>query len=311
MGDYIYGPVPSRRLGLSLGVDLLPSKICSYDCLYCQLGPAPAKSLKRRPYRAADQVMEQLRHKLDQGVQADCITLAGSGEPTLNSDIGLVIKQIKAYTSLPVVVLTNGSLLAEAEVRESLREADLVIPSLDAYDSRLFETINRPHQSLAFNGLVNGLLTFAKEFPGSLWLEIFIMAGLNATVEDARKFLPLVEKINPDKVYVNTAVRPPAESIARRASAEAIEKFYQALDRPPLEDSVFLKKESPGQRPADDIDFLGMIARRPVTIEDIAVGLSVSEKIAAQGVRDLLVNRKIELVKKDSREYYRLRGTCG
>ncbi len=307
MGDYIYGPVPSRRLGLSLGVDLLPAKICSYDCIYCQLGPAPAQSLKRRPYRPADQVLEQLWRKLKSGVKPDCITLAGSGEPTLNSDIGRVISQIKAGSSLPVVVLTNSSLLTEVEVRESLNQADLVIPSLDAYNSSLFKTINRPHKSLDFDCMVQGLTTFAQEFPGTLWLEIFIMAGLNAAKADAEKFKPLVEKIKPDKVYVNTAVRPPAESIARRATDSALNAFYQTLDRPPLDDHSFPKKKSPPPPAVGSLNILGMVARRPVTIDDIAVGLSVPRKIAEQGVEDLLQKGKIELVEKDGRSYCRFK----
>jgi len=267
---FIYGPVPSRRLGRSLGVDLIPLKLCTYDCVYCQLGKSASKTLKRQPYRDPDIVLSQLFERLTQINRPDCITIAGSGEPTLNSGIGTVIAGIKRITDIPVVVLTNGSLLSEPEVQKSLLAADMVIPSLDAWNPEMFAAVNRPHHSVDFFTMVEGLVSFAKVYKGRLWLEIFIMDGINGSVADARAFKPLVDRIDPAVVYVNTAVRPPEEAFVKQASPDMIEAFYTALDRRHQKDMVF-EGAGPGRGLGDvNADIVAMTARRPVTAADIA-----------------------------------------
>lgn len=312
--DYIYGPVPSRRLGRSLGVDLLPAKICSYNCVYCQLGNVRATTVKRRAYRTADKIMEQLMQRLADDIAVDCITLAGSGEPTLNSDIGRVIKEIKARTALPVVVLTNGSLLWDPKVRDALMPADIVIPSLDAHNAELFKTINRSHAAIDFNRMVDGMITFAGEFPGELWLEIFIMEGINDSLQDAEAFLSLVKKIGPDKIYVNTAVRPPAEDFVKPVSDERIAEFHNILDGRPQQDVCFTGARSDAPpadsdgKTADSVakDVYVTIARRPVTLEDIVAGMGLPKDRVNAGLDTLLAEKKIEKVDKDGRIYYRV-----
>lgn len=306
MSECIYGPVPSRRLGRSLGIDLLPAKICTYNCVYCQLGKSSAKTVKRRAYRNADTVIKQLRQCLAEDIPLDCITLAGSGEPTLNSDIGRVISQIKKISALPVVVLTNGSLLPDPDVRASLMTADIVIPSLDAHSAKLFETINRPHHFIGFDQMVGGIADFSKEFRGQLWLEMFIMEGINAALSDAEAFRPLVEKINPDKIYVNTAVRPPAETFIRPASSDRIHEFYNLLDKQPQQDVKFTRYQPTDHTEggiADDI--FALIARRPVTKEDIANGLGLAGDSVQTAIDELLANGKIDAIEKNQQTYYR------
>ncbi len=310
MPECIYGPVPSRRLGRSLGVDLLPAKICTYNCVYCQLGKSSAKTVKRRAYRDVDTVIEQLRDRLAEDIKLDCITLAGSGEPTLNSDIGQVISQIKKCADLPVVVLTNGSLLPDPDVRSSLMAADIVIPSLDAHSSKLFETINRPHHSIDFDQMVGGIADFSKEFRGQLWLEIFIMEGINAALDNANAFHPLVERIGPDKIYVNTAVRPPAESFVRPVSNDRIAEFYNLLDKQPQQDVKFTRYQ-PADSPADQAegdmtaDIFALIARRPVTKKDIVNGLGLTDDSVQAGINELLAQGKIDAIEKNQQIYYR------
>ncbi|MDY6823162.1 MAG: radical SAM protein [Thermodesulfobacteriota bacterium] len=305
MENYIYGPVPSRRLGRSLGVDLIPCKICTYDCIYCQLQKSSSKTLKRGSYRPMDAVLTQLWEKLDQGTAPDCITLAGSGEPTLNRDIGTIITRIRDRTSIPVAVLTNGSLLWEPSVKDAVMAADIVIPSLDAYTPEMFQAINRPHSGIDFQTMTRGLVDFARAYTGTLWLEIFIMDGINGAAADAEHFLPLVRDINPRHLYINTAVRPAADPSVIKAPDEAIDRFYGILGRPRQAD-VNQRHSAKNTEHTDTAgEILAMTARRPVTITDIAAGLSISQETATRHINDLLANNAVEMVETDAFTYYR------
>ena len=184
---YIYGPVPSRRLGRSLGIDLVPFKTCTYDCIYCQLGRTTNKTIKRRPYVPVKDILNELKIKLATGEPPDYISIAGSGEPTLHSDIGNLIDQINDITEIPVAVLTNGSLLFMPEVRTALSKADLVIPSLDAGDEELFRYVNRPHADIAFDQMVHGLIDFTRNFPGVVWLGGLLLSGVTGMAEEGRE----------------------------------------------------------------------------------------------------------------------------
>lgn len=304
MGECIYGPVPSRRLGRSLGIDLLPAKICTYDCVYCQLGRTAATTVRRRPYRSVEEVLAQLKSALDGGVTPDCLTIAGSGEPTLHSEIGAVIQGIKKMTAIPVAVLTNSSLLSDESVRDALMAADIVVPSLDAYNAALFEKINRPHETIGFDRMLEGLVAFSRVFSGRLWLEIFIMAGVNDSPDDAARFTPLVDRIAPTDIYINTSVRPPAEAFAGQAAEEAINLFYRTLGSRRQRDTVF--SLSSGDRSGDlGPAILNMAARRPVTMEDMAAGLAVPVERVRDQVRRLLAERRLEAVETNASTYFR------
>lgn len=301
---FVYGPVPSRRLGRSLGVDLVPFKVCSYDCVYCQLGRTKEKTIERKPYVPLGRILDQVHQKLKQGVRPDCITLAGSGEPTLNSEIGSLIHEIKMITEVPVVVLTNGSLLADSQVRESLMEADAVLPSLDAYDQKGFELVNRPHPKISFEAMAEGLIAFRKEYSGDIWLEVFILEGINATEADAGAFKHWIEKVNPEKVHLNTAVRPTAEVNARQVPPDEMARFCKILGEKaeviaPFEDDEKLK----GGTAVDD-DLLGLLARRPCTLDDISSGLNMQKDEALRYIQLLVKKHVIEIVKKGSMVYY-------
>ncbi len=304
---FVYGPVPSRRLGLSLGVDLVPYKVCSYDCIYCQLGVTKQKTIERKPYIPAERILDQVCEKLKEGVRADYITVAGSGEPTLNSQIGSLIHKIKKHTEIPVAVLTNGSLLGNSQVRESLMAADVVLPSLDAYDQTGFETINRPHPDISFEAMVEGLITFRKEYPGDIWLEVFILEGINATEMAATQFKRWIERVNPQKVHLNTVVRPPAEKHARQVSAQEMAGFCKALgDKAevitPFEDHKRHEKGGDIEK-----DLLNLLARRPCTLDDISYGLSLHKDEILEYIDPLVKNHTIEIVKKGSVHYYQHR----
>ena len=172
---HVYGPVPSRRLGRSLGIDLVPFKTCTYDCVYCQLGRTTNKTIDRQEYVPIKDVLTELEQKLAAGDIPDYISLAGSGEPTLNLGIGRLIAEIKSLTDIPVAILTNGSLLWMPDVQDALMAADLVLPSLDAGDEHLFQYVNRPHEEISFERMVDGIATFTRRFPGEVWLEILLL----------------------------------------------------------------------------------------------------------------------------------------
>ncbi|HLB75136.1 MAG TPA: radical SAM protein, partial [Sedimentisphaerales bacterium] len=167
---YLYGPVPSRRLGWSLGVDIVPLKVCTLDCIYCQLGRTSKKTIERSEYASIDAVLAELTEKIEAGLVADYITIAGSGEPTLNSQLGKLLDALKKITDIPLTVLTNGTLFFRDDVRGDCAKADVVLPSLDAGDEKTFRRINRPHADISIEKLVSGLAAFRKEFSGLIWL---------------------------------------------------------------------------------------------------------------------------------------------
>ena len=304
--ELIYGPVPSRRLGRSLGVDLVLDRICSYDCIYCQLGRTKKKTIERKPYVPAGDILDQVYRKLEGKIEADYITLGGSGEPTLNSEIGSVITDLKKHTNVPVAVLTNSSLLANSNVRQSIIQADVVLPSLDAYNQQGFERINRPHPEISFETMAEGLIAFRQEYGGKLWLEIFVLDGLNAGISDALEFKKWITKINPDKVHINTAVRPTAESFASRVPDKALNDFCVTLGQKAEVVTPFKDIEGHGIRSDISNDILSLLARRPCTLKDISAGLDVHKNQVLKSIGSLLEDSMVKIVRKESTDYYHL-----
>ncbi|NYT01814.1 MAG: radical SAM protein, partial [Methanosarcinales archaeon] len=207
--EYLFGPVLSRRLGLSMGVDLLPPKTCNMDCNYCEIGRTTCLTVQRQRYVPEERVMREIRSVSDSDF--DYLTFAGSGEPTLHSGLGRIIQAAKKSLGAPVVVITNSSLLGSSEVRNEVAEADLVLPSLDAATQKTFEAINRPAPGLRIEDIVEGLKQFRREFSGEMWLEVMLVKGVND--HEAPQIASLVEEIGPDRVQLNTVVRPPSEPV--------------------------------------------------------------------------------------------------
>jgi wyosine [tRNA(Phe)-imidazoG37] synthetase (radical SAM superfamily) len=212
---YIYGPLHSRRLGFSLGLTLTPHKICSFDCAYCQLGSTTLKTAERKEYISATEVLEELKswlaHHPDEARQLNYITFSGSGEPTLNINLGRLIQEIKQLTPVPVAVITNASLLADAALRREILSADLIVPSLDAVTPKAFEKIDRPQPGVKIEEIIAGLIALRKEFRGKLWLEVMLVKGINDDLRQIKKLKEAVEQINPDKIQLNSPVRTTAE----------------------------------------------------------------------------------------------------
>lgn len=287
---YLYGPVPSRRLGRSLGVDLVPYKTCSYDCIYCQLGRTTCRTLERAEYVPTGQVLGALERFLRRGSVADCIGIAGSGEPTLHAGIGEVIAGIRRRTRIPVAVLTNGSLLWDAEVRRGLARAHVVIPSLDAGEPRTFRRVNRPHSGLSFGRMLEGLAAFAADFRGEIWLEIMFVAGINTSLQEVHRLARWVEGIGPQRIQLNTVVRPPAERFAKPVSRAKLQELARHLGEKAecIADFPSRAPETARAARAVDRDILELLARRPCTVAGLAAGLGIHPQEAVKRLEHLL-----------------------
>jgi wyosine [tRNA(Phe)-imidazoG37] synthetase (radical SAM superfamily) len=282
---HVFGPVPSRRLGRSLGVDLVAFKTCTYDCIYCQLGRTTKKTVERREWVPTNAVLDELKQKL--ASHPDYITLSGSGEPTLHSGLGEIIEHIRAIAKTPVAVLTNGSLLWQPQVRAELALADVVMPSLDAGDELLFQAVNRPHPDITFQKLVSGLEQFRREFTGQYWLEVLLLAGHTALPAHVQKIAELVRRIQPDRVQLNTAVRPSAEDFAVPVSRARLTELARLFSPKAEVIAEYRRQGKPVTTGANGQAILELLRRRPCTESDMAGGLAMRPIEVAKHLADL------------------------
>lgn len=302
---YVYGPVPSRRLGRSLGVDMVPLKTCTYDCIYCQLGRTPVRTIDRKPYHPVKRVIEQLERKLScLPSPPDYITLSGSGEPTLHSEIGWIIREIKARSKVPLAILTNGSLLHLKAVQQALLPADVVIPSFDAGSASLFRFINRPHGSLGFGQVLRGLKEFRQEYQGKIWLEVMLCRGINEDEQAISRIQEEAMAICPDKIQLNTVIRPPAEDFAYPLSRAKLEEAKKLFG-----DQAEIIAAGCPSRPSKldgslDGEILAMLERRPCSLEDISISFGIPENEAHAYLKDLLDRDRIRLHTHNQRVFY-------
>jgi len=278
---HLYGPVPSRRLGLSLGVDIVPFKTCTLDCIYCQLGKTTTKTLERKEYVPINDILDELKAVLDRGLVADYITIGGSGEPTLHSGIGRLIAGIKKLTTIPVAVLTNGTLFCLPEVRKDCAGADVILPSLDAGDQQTYEAINRPVEQLSFDMLVEGLSALKKEYQRQIWLEVFFVDNMNTDDAQIAKIAEAIKKIRPDKVHLNTAVRPTAEKNVKKVAPDKLEEIARRLSPDCEVIADFVSGHC--RKTASDVPqtLLSMLKRRPCSLNDVcsALGLDAADAL--------------------------------
>ena len=302
--NYIFGPVPSRRLGFSLGIDIVPFKTCSLDCVYCQLGRTTRKTIRREGYGIPRDILVELDYVLTKGVKIDYITFSGSGEPTLNSNIGRIIAEVKGRTNIPVAVLTNGTMLHEREVRDDLRRADLVIPSLDAGTYPVFRKINRPHNSLSIGGMIEGLICFRNEFKGEIWLEIVFVKGFNDHPDEIGKIKGIIQKVRPEKVHVNTVVRPPAEDFAKGLSVDELQGIQAVLGENCSLVVRFHDKTVTTDTENIEATVLNLIKRRAVRPSDISHSLGVRRSEIDKCLKKLLQEKTICTTVHNGQIYY-------
>jgi len=230
---YIYGPVNSRRIGLSLGITLTPHKICDFDCVYCQLGKTKEITIERKEYVKIEEILNELtswfQNNPREAEKINYITISGSGEPTLNIKIGELIARIKKMTQIPVCVITNSSLLDKSEVRSELVIADLIIPSLDAVEPSLFKEINLPALDIKIEQIIEGLISLRKEYKGKIWLEVMLVKGINDDSRHIEKLKSVIERIRPDKVQLNSPVRLSTESAVLCVDKRHLRKIKEIL----------------------------------------------------------------------------------
>ena len=301
---YIYGPIVSKRLGRSLGVDIVPFKICNYDCLYCQLGRTKNKTNHRKEYVKITDVLQELKLKLSE-TTPDYISIVGSGEPTLNSRIGELIKEIKKLTSIPICVITNGSLLYLKEVQDDLLLADLVIPSLDVGDAKTFNQVNNPHSDISFDEMIAGIADFTKKFKGKLWLEVLLLKDITDVDESIKNIAKISNVIKPDKVQISTISRPPAEDNLKPVALERlieIKSYFNGYveviyDTPASEAdkaNAAINKET----------ILALLIRHSSPLEDIARGLAITKEEALKIIDELITENKVKKLNQLGKDFY-------
>jgi wyosine [tRNA(Phe)-imidazoG37] synthetase (radical SAM superfamily) len=300
----VYGPVPSRRLSFSLGIDILPRKTCSLDCVYCQLGSTRRTTNRRRAYYSVRAVLAQVREALGSGRRVDHITFSGSGEPTLNRNLGGMIRGLKRMTDIPVAVLTNGTLLSRRDVRSDLVAADIVLPSLDAATAPLFRAVNRPHTSLSVQRIIEALSRFRKEFKGQIWLEVMLVRGFNDAPVHVRALREAIAAIRPDRVQLNTVVRPPPDASAKALTPHELARIARALgDNAEVVADFGPRRGSRGTSCLEEA-ILAMVERRPVTAEDVSVSLAKHRDEVLKTVARLVEAKKIRCVRHGRKTFY-------
>ena len=302
---YLFGPVPSRRLGRSLGIDVTPFKTCSFDCIFCQLGSTTRHIVERDEFVPFGEVCAELERWLAEDGQADYITFAGSGEPTLYSRLGELITFIKKRTDIPVIVLSNGTLFHRLDVCEEAARADIVKMSLSAWDEKSFQRINRPAPGLSFKTVLAGERNFRAVFSGQLWIEVFLMEGINAAREKVEKIADIVAEIAPDKIHLNTAVRPPSEESVRLVAKETLEALCDLFV--PRAEMIASFDVSPVAETNElSVDKLvGLIDRHPSTVAQLAA-VSGGTKEAIQAVLAPLIEAgRLQIEVRSEEIYYK------
>jgi wyosine [tRNA(Phe)-imidazoG37] synthetase (radical SAM superfamily) len=292
--QYLYGPVPSRRLGRSLGIDLVPHKICTYDCIYCQIGKTTEKTLVRKEYVPVKEILEEVERFLREETSSiDVLSLTGSGEPTLHSQIRSLIERFKAITSIPVAVITNGSLLYDEEIRKDLLRADFVLPSLDAISSEIFMKINRPREGFSVEKVIEGLVEFRKAYKGQIWLEILFCKGVNDSKEELLRMKNVVDRIGPDRIHLNTVIRPPSEKWAVPLDQEEMEALRVFFGEKALIVSEF-NRHPPAVAERDiQEEILRILKRRPLSLRDLSKGMGIRENEIEKHIQPLVSEGKI------------------
>jgi GTP-binding protein len=306
--NVIFGPIISRRLGRSLGIDLIPYKTCTLDCIYCECGKTTNKTLKRQDFISPDIILSELKKALMENTNIDVITFSGSGEPTLYKSLDYLIDEIKKITDIPLVMITNSTLLTIDEVKKALLKVDFVLPSLDASCFSTFRKINIPHKELSFNDILNALIDFSHEYKGKIWLEILFCAGINDTEEEIQEFEKIIPKIRTDMIQINSVDRPPAYSIASSPKHSKLEEIAKRLNgtvvaRKKLEDN---NSDNRTNVKTDKKRILEFLRRRPETIEALQNGLSIQNVYLIKLLSELEDSNKIKKVKHGNNWFYKI-----
>jgi len=282
MYKYLYGPVPSRRLGMSLGIDLIPKKVCSLNCVYCEVGKTTKLTTDRLEYVKYDKVIYELKNFMRSNPKIDYITFSGSGEPTLNSRIGDVLNFVKDnYPDVKTAVLTNGTLLSDKNLRKELLKADVILPSLDAAGQEAFKKINRPAPELSLQNYIQGIIDLRKEYEGKIWLEVLFLKGYNDSEDELIKLKEAILKIKPDSVQLNTLDRPGTVEGLIPLTKDELQHIidFWGFTNVEIIASQIERTTISSYRSDVESAILETIARRPCTLDDLhrLLGIHVNE----------------------------------
>jgi len=310
MYKYLFGPVPSRRLGMSLGVDLVPKKVCSLNCVYCEVGETTKLTTQRKEYILVKNIISELDDYFKNNPDPDYFTFSGSGEPTLNKGIVEVLKYIKLHRpNIPIAILTNGTMFFDKEVKQAAMLADVILPSLDAATDEVFQKINRPADNLLIKKCIDELISFRKEYKGKIWLEVFILPGYNDSISELIELKKAILDINPDSIQLNTLDRPGTISNLRSATNKELQKIidFWGIDNVEIIASAPERKKVKSYRADVESAILETIVRRPCTISDLEkiLGMHVSEINKYLDVLDS--DNKIEIVIQDRGLFYKVK----
>ncbi len=309
---YLFGPVPSRRLGMSLGIDLVPRKVCSLDCVYCEVGKTTGLTIDRKEYIPVQKIKDELTSYFQTNPDPDYMTFSGSGEPTLNIGIGEIIQFVKQNKPhIPVAVLTNGSLFFDKQVRREILHADVILPSLDAATEEAFIKINRPHQDLRIDQYINGLIELRKEFKGKIWLEIFILPGYNDDINELNELKSAILKIKPDTVQLNTLDRPGTLHDLRgatRAELQKISDLWQ-LNNVEIIAAATTREHMIAYRKDIETAILETISRRPCTLDDLSGILGIHVQEVNKYLDVLEAENRVQPVRLERGIFYQIKHT--
>jgi wyosine [tRNA(Phe)-imidazoG37] synthetase (radical SAM superfamily) len=305
---YLFGPVPSRRLGVSLGVDLIPLKTCSLDCVYCECGKTTRLTVVRKEYLPQAAVLGELADYLSANPYLDFITFAGSGEPTLNSSLGEVAVYLKTnYPQYKLCLLTNGTLFTDLQVRADVAHIDLVIPSLDSATESGFKLINRPQKDLSCAAMIAGLIKLRAEFKGEIRLEIFIVPGINDTPNELAALKKAIKQIKPDRVQLGTLDRPGTEAWVEAADSQKMKEISAFLNGAELIGAFQARQKIASFKEEHSKNILQTLRRRPCTINDLEQILDIHPAELQKYVHDLLERDKIEVENKERGAFLKIK----
>lgn len=309
----IYGPVPSRRFGLSLGVDIVPHKVCPLDCIYCQLGETDCLQVDREDFYTIEEIISDVKEALEEGPAPDVITLAGSGEPGLYSHLSELIDELKKLSDAPVLLITNAVLLTDSDMAAAALKADILAPSLDAGDVETFERINKPHPDLNFDDIVESLVAVTNAHPGEVRLEVMLIRDINDDRESIEKIATITNRIKCDRIDINTPVRPPVPERGALPCDEDTLELAKSILGPKAVPIAKFEKRHRSQKQLhefNDVDknVRETLMRRPCTLKDICDSHGLDEPTASDIIHRLQAAGLITADHTEAGTYYRVPG---
>jgi wyosine [tRNA(Phe)-imidazoG37] synthetase (radical SAM superfamily) len=309
---YIFGPILSRRFGRSLGVNVVPEKICSFDCVYCEVGKTRSKTVHRAAYVPAEKILAEFNEQYHEAQQRmDVITVTGYGEPTLNTEFGKVLRGIKEIARHPVIILTNASTIHIPQVAQTLKEFDMVVPSLDAVDEEKFNYVDKPHPSVDIKVIKEALIDFSHDYNGRLLIELLLVKGVNDGEEDLKAFAEYIKKVRYSQIHLMTVFRPPAYSDVRRLSEDELAEKYIYLSNLGVERAmipgVSCSAADNYSLELSEDDVCQALRMRPMSVSDLAEGLAIDPILAEVMVEDLLTRGLLTSAQYENEVYYSLR----